>query len=109
LETIKTHLPDGKIKDFRFDADSCSFQVDGIGTISLHIVKREPFKTIKLETDKSPLPFTFWIQLQEVTPEDTRMKLTLRADIPFMLKPMLSKPLEDGIKKMAEALAKLPY
>ena len=37
------------------------------------------------------------------------MKLTLKADIPFMLKGMVSGPLEDGLEKIADALAQVPY
>jgi hypothetical protein len=109
LEKIKTLLPTGKIKDFTFDSDSCSFQVETFGKIVLRVVERVPFKTIKLESEKSPVPFFMWIQLQEVAANDTRLKLTFRADIPFIFKAMISKPLEDGIKKVAEVLAKLSY
>ena len=37
------------------------------------------------------------------------MKLTLKADIPFMLKGMVSRPLQDGLEKIADALAQIPY
>jgi hypothetical protein len=37
------------------------------------------------------------------------MKLTLKADIPFMLKGMVSGPLQDGLEKIADALAQVPY
>jgi len=97
------------IKDLTFDTDSCRFTVDGVGKIALRIVEREPNKTIKLTSETSPVPFTCWIQLVEAGPNDTHLKLTLRADIPFLLKPMISKPLEKGIKKTAEALAAIPY
>jgi len=109
LEKVQSLLPEGKIKEFTFDTDSCSFKVETFGTISLRVVEREPFKTIKMESEKSPMSFNIWIQLQEAAAEDTRLKLTFRADIPFMFKSMISKPLEDGIKKVAEALANMPY
>lgn len=109
LEKVQSLLPEGKVKDFAFDADSCSFQVETFGKIAIRVVEREPNKNIKLESEKSPVPFTFWIQLQEAATDDTRLKLTFRADIPFLFKAMISKPLEEGIKKLAETLAKLPY
>jgi len=109
LEKVKSLLPEGKIKDFTFDTDSCSFQAETIGKISMRIVEREPNSTIKLASEKSPVPFTCWIQLKEVDSEDTRLKITFRADIPFLFKGMISKPLEEGLQKIAEVLAKLPY
>lgn len=108
LESVKSLL-EGKVREFTFDADSCQFKVDPIGTVGIRIIEREPFKTIKLESVKSPVEFSGWIQLQEVAAEDTRLKLTFRADIPFFLKAMISGKLESGIKDIAEMLAKLPY
>ena len=109
VEEINEQDSIDKIKEFSFDADFCTFKVDPFGTIAIRVIEREPFKTIKLESEKSPMHFTIWIQLQEVAIDDTRLKLTFKADIPFMFKGMVSKPLEDGIKKVAEALANLPY
>lgn len=109
LEMIKDKFPADKIRNMSFDADSCSFQADMIGKISVRIVEREPEVSIKLVSEKSPVPFTCWIQLKEMAPDDTRMKLTLRADIPFMFKGMISKPLEEGIQKVAENIASLQY
>jgi hypothetical protein len=108
LESVKPLL-EGKVKEFFFDADSCHFKVDPIGSLGIRVVEREPFKTIKLESIKSPVEFLGWIQLVEVGPDDTRLKLTFRADIPFFLKSMISNKLEEGINTMATMLAKLPY
>lgn len=108
LESVKSLL-DGKIKDFTFNSDSCEFKVDPIGTVGIRVVEREPFTTIKLESVKSPIEFQGWIQLKEIAPNDTRLKLTFRADIPFFLKSMISSKLEEGINTVASMLAKLPY
>lgn len=109
LKNIKDLLPKGKIDGLTFDADSCSFQVETFGTIALRITERAPNQTIKFDSEKSPLPFTCWIQLKEVANEETCLRLTLRADIPFVFKGMVSKPLEESVKKCAEALAKIAY
>jgi len=109
IGTFQKNLSSLHIKDLTFDTDSCRFTANGVGTIALRITEREPSKTIKFVSETSPVPFTCWIQLVESGPNITQLKLTLRADIPFLLKPMVSKPLENGIKKAAEALANLPY
>jgi len=109
LESLKNKLPDDKIRDLSFDTDNISFNVDPVGTVSFKIIERNPNDTIKLESVKSPIKLTGWIQLKEVAEDDTRLKLTLRADIPFMFKSMVSKPLQDGIQKVAEILASVKY
>ncbi|GHT31190.1 polyketide cyclase [Bacteroidia bacterium] len=109
LERIKDKIPTDKLKDFSFDSDSCSFAVDPIGKITFQIVEREPNKTIKFQTTNSPIPLTLWVQLKQVVENDTRLKLTARADLNPFIKPMVSKPMQDAIDKMSALLASLPY
>lgn len=109
LERIKDRIPQDKIKDFEFDSDSCSFSVSPVGKITFQIVDREPCKTIKFQTTNSPVPLFVWIQLKQVQEMDTRMRLTVRAELNSFLKPMVSKPLQDALDKISTVLASLPY
>jgi carbon monoxide dehydrogenase subunit G len=109
LEGVRDMIPTDKVEDFSFDRDSCSFSVKPIGQIKFSVVNREPTKTIKFAADKSPVEVNFWIQLKQVDEHNTRMKLTLKADLNPFLKPMLSKPLQDGIDKIADFLAAVQY
>lgn len=98
----------GKVGNLRSDADSVTFDAMGM-PVSIRIVEREPEKTIKFGSESAPVSFNFWIQLIGVGPYETKMKLTLHADIPFYLKPMLGNKLEEGIEQIAEALCKIPF
>ena len=109
LEKVRDRVPEDKIKDFSFDRDSVSINVDPVGQISLRICEREEPKCIKFEAAQSPMPFNLWIQVLPVTETTSKMKLTLKADIPFMLKGMVSRPLQDGLEKIADALAQIHY
>ncbi len=91
-----------KIKDLQYDTDSCSFAVEGFGRVGFRVIEREPFKTIKLEAENTPVPINVWIQLKQVEENDTRMKLTLKAELPAMIKMMLDKKLKDGINAIAD-------
>ncbi len=109
LERLKDRIPQDKIRDFSFDKDSCTFSVDPVGKVKFSIVEREPNKTIKFMADGAPIEVNMWIQLKQVEDNDTRMKLTVKAQLNPFLKPMLSKPLQDGINKIADILAVIPY
>ena len=109
LEKLKNSIPSDKIEDFTFDSDSCSFSIQPVGKIRFSIVDREPSKTIKLTADQSPVEVIMWIQLKETGERETKMKLTVKADLNPFIKPMLSRPLQDGIDKIADILAKIPY
>ncbi|HCT29367.1 MAG TPA: SRPBCC family protein [Bacteroidales bacterium] len=99
-------IPTDKLEGWTAEEDSCSFIVKGVGQTGLKIIEKEPHKTIKVTGDgKLPFEFFLWLQLKEVEPNDTRMKLTLKADLNVMLKMMLQKQLEEGINKMAEGIA----
>lgn len=102
LERVKDRIPQDKIKDFEFDSDSCSFAVDPVGKITFQIVEREPNKTIKFTTTNSPVPLFLWIQLKQVEEADTRLKMTIRADLNPFIKPMVSKPLQDALDKISQ-------
>ena len=95
-----------KVKDLKFDTDSCSFSVDPVGKVGFKIIEREPFKTIKFESENSPVKVNVWIQLKQVEENDTKLKLTLKADLPMMIKMMVDKKLKDGINAIADVLAK---
>ena len=108
LERIKDKISYDKIKDFTFDRDSCSFSAQPIGNVKISILERDAPKTIKFAADESPIEVNMWIQLVAVE-QETKMKLTIKADLNPFLKPMLSKPLQDGIDKIADVLAVIPY
>ena len=109
IERVKDRVPEDKLKDLSFDKDSISISVPPVGAVSMRIIEREEPKTIKFESANSPMPFNFWIQLLPVNETESKMRLTSKADIPFMLKGMVTKPLQEGIEKIAEALAMIPY
>ena len=109
LEKVRDRIPEDKVKDFSFDKDSVTVNVDPVGLLTLRICEREEPKCIKFETAQSPLPFNLWIQVLPVTETTSKMKVTVKADIPFVLKSMISGPLQDGVEKIADALAQIPY
>lgn len=95
-----------KLKDIEFDTDSCNFSVEGFGKVGLRIIEREAFKSIKFESVNAPVKVNFWIQLKQVEANDTRLKLTLKAELPTMIKMMVDKKLKEGINMVADLLAK---
>lgn len=107
LDMVKDKL-DGKLEDMSFDRDFITLKVQGI-SLTLRIIEREPLKCIKFEGDKSPIPLNLWIQILPVTQEEAKMKVTIRAEVNMFMKAMVSKPLQEGVEKLADMLAMLPY
>ncbi len=110
LQKITEQVPQVKISDFQSDRDTCSFNISGLGAAEIRIIKREPFSTIKMEsTGNLPLSFTFWIQLLPHGENQTKMRLTLHAEMSMMVKMMAGKKLSEGINQLADTLSRLPY
>jgi carbon monoxide dehydrogenase subunit G len=110
IQKITEKIPQVKITDFSSDKDSCKFNITGFGLAEIKIVNREPFKTIKVESSGGlPLSFTFWIQLMPVDAYQTKMRLTLHAEMSMMVKMMADSKLGEGIDKLADTLSSLPY
>ena len=109
LERVRDRIPEDKLQEFQFDSDSVQVSVAPVGTIKLRIVEREENRCVKFETEQSPMPFNLWIQVLPVSEAESKMKVTVKADIPFMLKGMVSGPLQDGVEKFADALSQIPY
>ena len=97
-----------KIQDIAFDRDSLTLTVQGMN-VTLRIIEREPCKCIKFEGDHSPIPLNLWIQILPVAEEQAKMKVTIRAEVNMFMKGLISKPLQEGVEKLAEMLAMIPY
>ncbi len=96
------------------EADSIAFPVPNIGQMKLAICDREPDKTLKFGLDGVPLNANLWIQLLPGGTDacSTRMKLTVRYDIPFFMKLMLKGKLDkmpEGVERLADMLAMIKY
>ena len=98
-----------KLKITGYDKDSLSIEVSPIGSITFRIIDREPNKTIKFEAENSPLPLNLWIQLVSTGENETASRITVKAELNPFIKPMVSKPLQEGVDKMADMLVILPY
>ena len=97
-----------KIQDIAFDRDSLTLTVQGMN-VTLRIIEREPCKCIKFEGDHSPIPVNLWVQILPVADEQAKMKVTIRAEVNMFMKAMVSKPLQEGVEKIADMLAMIQY
>lgn len=108
LDKVKDKLPEDKIKDLSFDSDSLTIGAP-MGSVSMRIIEREEPKCIKFATEKSPIAANLWIQIVPEGEDACKMKLTIKADINPFIKGMVSKPLQEGLEKIADVLAMIPY
>lgn len=108
IQKVQDKIPQEHVKDLTFTSDSISISTP-MGAVKMVIVNREEPKEIKFETQESPLPFNFWIQILPVDETSSKMKLTIKADLNPFIAGMVKKPLQEGIEKIADALQLIHY
>ena len=110
LEKVRDLIPKDKVQEMEIDTDFVRMKVDGLGQkITIVIVDRIKNDTVKFGVEGIPMDANLWIQMKEVSPTDTRLKLTVKAEIPFMFRMMIKGKLQQGLDQAADMLAQFPY
>ena len=110
FDNFQKFIPEDKIQNWEASEDSCHFTIEGIGETGMKIIEKEPFKLIKITgEDSSKMDFNFWIQLKQVSENDTRIKLTIEAHINPMFQVVVKKPLQNFLDTLVEHLEKLDF
>ena len=110
IERVREFIPQDKVQEMEIEPDRIRMKVDGLAQkITIAIVDRIENDTVKFGAEGIPMDANFWIQLKELNPGDTCIKLTVKADIPMMFKMMIGKKLQEGLDQAADMLAQFPY
>ena len=110
LERFKDVIPQDKIKELEITHDSVRFKVEGLGPkVSIGIVDQEENKTIKYGAQNIPIPLNAWIQLKQVDEMDTRMRITVKTDLPAMFRMMIDKKMQVGLDQAVDMLCNIKY
>lgn len=109
ISRIKERIPADKIKDLRFDSDTCSITVEPVGEITFAICERTPRKTIKFAALNSPVPLNLWIQMLPTAEKEAKIKVTCRVELNAFLRKMISRQLQEAVDRLADILAAIPY
>lgn len=105
FNNFKHLIPEGKVKNWKSDENSCSFTVDPIGDIGFKIIEKQPFSLVKLTNqDGSKIDFSFWVQLKQVESNDTHVKLTMDVKLNPFMEMMAKKPLQEFLDKLVNQM-----
>lgn len=102
-----------KVEGWEATDDTCKFRAKGF-TVGLKMAEREPNKLIKVCADEAaggmPIPFTFWAQMKDTTPEDstdahTHMRIVLDIELNPMMKMFVGNKMQEAVDTIAEQIA----
>jgi carbon monoxide dehydrogenase subunit G len=108
IEKIRDRIPADKFEKLAFTSDEITIG-SPVGEVTMKIIERDEPKCVKFQTVQSPVPMTMWVQMLPVEEQTSKIRVTIDADIPIFLKGMVSKPLQEAVEKIADALAMIPY
>lgn len=110
INYFRDAIPQDKIKELEVTKERICLKVDGLGQkIAIAIVEKEEYKTIKFGAENLPIPFNVWIQLKQVAELDTRIRITIKTDMPAMFKMMFDKKMHQGLDQAIDMLCQIPY
>lgn len=113
IEANMDRLPEearANIEKVQFNTDSISID-SPMGPLKLAVdpEQSQAPNRIVFTAAQAPVKFNMLIELTAVSETETDSVASLQLDIPFFLRAMVGKQLEEGAKKFGQMLAMLPY
>ena len=105
LNNLKKIMP-SEVKDFESTETSCTFKMQGLPKVTLKITEKIKFSKISLTAVDSQIPFSMDCFINEKG-EQCQAMLEINAEINFMMKMMLEKPLNNFLNLLASRMQNL--
>ena len=110
LNYFKNTIPEDKIKDLEIFPDRVRFKIDSLAQkLAIVIVDKEEYKMIKFGAENIPIPLNVWIQLKYIYEQETKVRITIKTDMPIMFKMMFDKKMQLGLDQAVDMLCQVPY
>ncbi|TVQ17281.1 MAG: hypothetical protein EA361_02725 [Bacteroidetes bacterium] len=94
-----------QIKNWKSDADSCSFTIEGMADLSMRIATRNPGKNLHIVADgKNPIDYTLDVFFFPVDESSSQAEIVFNADLNPFIKAVASKPLQNFVDMLAQKL-----
>ena len=108
---LAEEVPADKLGDLRSYTEGMTFDTDSLtiasplGQITLHIVERDEPKCIKFASEGAPVQLYVWVQLLPHGEMESKMRVTVGAEVNFFMKGMVAKPLQQAADGLANILS----
>lgn len=102
---LKVVLPE-QVRNFSATEDECSFEVNGVAKVRLRMTERVCPTRVALGTvaGESPVPVGLVLEMAPEGEAACKARVTVTADVPFMLSGMVKKPLEKFVGELSRQL-----
>ena len=116
MQALSAQVPADKLatiqdtlRNLEFTPDTVTITNSPIGAITLAVVEREQPKCVKFELQNAPVKGNLWVQMLPTSDATSKMRCTVGVDMNFFMRKMIEKHLKEGVEKLADMLARIPY
>lgn len=97
-----------QVTNWKSTPDECSFAINGMPTIGMKIVEKNPNSKIKISSGAEvPFDFTITIYLTEINSLQTTGQIVFESDLNPMMAIMVEKPLKNFFNLLAGRLKEI--
>jgi carbon monoxide dehydrogenase subunit G len=108
IRNFSRFIPEDTVTNWVADADSCSFEINPVGSVTIKLTERNPASLVKYEgVALQNTGFRIWVQMKEVEPSITRFRIVLRADLNPFYKMMASNAINGFLEKLVKEIEKV--
>lgn len=108
FKNFKSILPEDKVENFEYTADTCSFNIRGITSLTIRQISKTPYSSVKFQSE-GLAKFNFILEAKLIGEADKPGEccIELFADMNPFIKVMAEKPLTALVNTMAQKLSQL--
>lgn len=107
FNNIAQMLPPEYKDKMQCTTDTCTIEAQKGVAIDLLIIEKEAHKLIKLGAQAGK-EFYIWIQLKQAAPYDTRIRITLKAEMNLVMKTLSKKKMQQFVDGFVDGLCQIP-
>ena len=127
LESLKQRLSDPQVQQFlatqvnadalskvqmaldkmTYTQDTIGFELPMVGGLVFRVVERQQPSLVKMQSEHSPVEATIWAQLLPADASTSRIRVTVGAELNFLMAKMADKPLQQAADAIARMFAVL--
>jgi hypothetical protein len=94
-----------QVTDWNSTADTCSFTISGMASLSMRMTLRQEFDKIVMSSEgKTPFAFELICHLHGISDETTEAQIIFEADLSPMISMMASRPLQNFVNILVNKL-----
>jgi carbon monoxide dehydrogenase subunit G len=108
IRNFSRFIPEESVKNWVADAESCSFEINPVGSVTVKLTEKNPASLVKFEgVALQNTAFRIWVQLKDSEPTVTRFRIVLRAELNPFYKMMASNAINNFLEKLVKEIEKV--